>query len=78
LKEIVKLIEFRTGQWIYMRDNPKGRVSAYYTSWCRTNIKDSVLVHRVRGTSGGDQIDFDGNTAVYTASMQTFTSYSIA
>jgi hypothetical protein len=29
------------------------------------------LEHRVRRTIGGDPIDFDGDTAAYTASMST-------
>jgi hypothetical protein len=70
-KEIIKLITSKTGRWIRFRDIPPGRKAAYYNPRCRTKIKMGELEHRVRGTIGGDQIDFDGDTAAYTASMPT-------
>ena len=70
-KEIIKLITSKTGRWIRFRDIPPGRKAAYYNPRCRTKIKMGELDHRVRGTIGGDQIDFDGDTAAYTASMPT-------
>jgi hypothetical protein len=34
-------------------------------------MKNGVLQYRVRGTAGGDRVDYDGETAAFTASMQT-------
>jgi hypothetical protein len=47
-------------------------MAAYYNPRCRNKIKDGVLVHRERGTTGGAQIDIDCKTAAYTSSMQIF------
>jgi len=70
-KEIMKLIQSKTGRWIKFCDIPRGRKAAYYNPRCRIKMKDGQLQHRVRGTIGGDKIDFDGDTAAYTASMPT-------
>ena len=70
--EITKLIDSKTGRWIHVTDIPKGRKAAYYNPRCRTKIKNGELVYRVRGTIGGDKVDYDGDTAAYTASMQAF------
>ena len=70
-QEISRLIESQTGSWVHLSDIPKARKIAYYNPRCRTKIKNGELVYRVRGTIGGDQVDFDGDTAAYTASMQT-------
>ena len=69
--EIIKLIESATGRWIKFATIPRGKKAAYYNPRCRIKMKEGKLVHRVRGTIGGDQIDFDGDTAAYTASMPT-------
>jgi hypothetical protein len=34
-------------------------------------MKNGALQYRVRGTAGGDRVDYDGETAAFTASMQT-------
>jgi hypothetical protein len=69
--EIIKLISSHTGRWIRFKEIPPGRRAAYYNPRCRIKMKQGELQHRVRGTIGGDQIDFDGDTAAYTASMPT-------
>jgi len=69
--EIIKLIQSKTGRWIRHKDIPPGRKAAYYNPRCRIKMKQGELQHRVRGTIGGDQVDFDGDTAAYTASMPT-------
>ena len=70
-QEIIRLIESLTGRWIRLANIPKNRKIAYYNPRCRTKIKNGELQYRVRGTIGGDQVDYDGDTAAYTASMQT-------
>ena len=69
--EIIKLITSDTGRWIRFKDIPPGRRAAYYNPRCRIKMKQGKLQHRVRGTIGGDKVDFDGDTAAYTASMPT-------
>jgi hypothetical protein len=60
-KNIIKLIQLKTMQWIRYKDIPPGRKAAYYNPCCR---KMNQLEHRVRCTIiGGDQLNFDGEAA---------------
>jgi hypothetical protein len=71
--KITQLIKSRTGQWSFMHNNLTVCImAAYYNPRCHDRIKDGVLVHRERGTTGGAQIDIDCKTAAYTSSMQIF------
>ena len=49
---------------------PKGRQATYFNPRCRIKMKNGELQYRVRGTAG-DKIQYDGDTAAFTASMQT-------
>jgi hypothetical protein len=70
-EEIIRLFDSSTGKLIHMRDIPKGRRATYYNPRCRIKMKNGELQYRVRGTAGGDKIQYDGDTAAFTASMQT-------
>ena len=70
-EEIIRLLDSLTGRLIHIRDIPKGRKATYYNPRCRIKMKEGELQYRVRGTAGGDQIAYDGDTAAFTASMQT-------
>jgi len=69
-EEITRLFESDTIRLIKWNDIPPGTKPAYYNPQVRTKIKDGKLQRRVRGTIGGDQITFEGDTAAHTASMQ--------
>ena len=69
-EEITRLFASDTIKLIHWHDLPSDKKPAYYNPQVRTKIKEGKLVRRVRGTIGGDQINFDGDTAAHTASMQ--------
>ena len=69
-EEITRLFESETIKLIYWNQLPAGKKAAYYNPQVRTKIKDGELQYRVRGTIGGDQIHYNGDTAAHTASMQ--------
>jgi hypothetical protein len=69
-EEITRLFESETIRLIDWNALPAGKTAAYYNPQVRTKIKDGVLQRRVRGTIGGDRVDYDGDTAAHTASMQ--------
>ena len=70
-EEIIRLFESLTGRLIRINDIPKGRKATYYNPRCRIKMKNGELQYRVRGTAGGDRVEYDGETAAFTASMQT-------
>ena len=69
-EEIIRLFESKTIKIIHWYNLPTGKKAAYYNPQVRTKMKDGELQRRVRGTIGGDQVHFDGDTATHTASMQ--------
>jgi hypothetical protein len=70
-EEIVRLIESKTGRVIHHYDMPKDRKAAYYNPQLKIKIKADGPQYRVRGTIGGDQVHYPGETAAYTASLET-------
>jgi hypothetical protein len=70
-EEIVRLITSKTIVPIHWLQLPKGRKAAYYNPQVRKKMKQGKLTFRVRGTIGGDQVDYQGETAAYTASLPT-------
>jgi hypothetical protein len=70
-EEIIRLFESLTGRLIRIGDIPRGRKATYYNPRCRIKMKNGELQYRVRGTAGGDRVEYDGETAAFTASMQT-------
>jgi hypothetical protein len=70
-EEIVRLIESGTGRFIQRVEMPVGRKAAYYNPQCKTKVKNGVLQHRVRGTFGGDVIEYPGPTAAFVATLET-------
>jgi aspartokinase-like uncharacterized kinase len=69
--EIKRLVNTGTINFIMMKDLPKGRTSAYYNPQCELKSRDGVMVYRIRGTIGGDKVDYPGERAAYTADMAT-------
>lgn len=69
-EEIARLFESNTIKLIQRADMPSTKKAAYYNPQVRTKMKDGALQYRVRGTIGGNQIQYDGDTAAHTASMQ--------
>jgi hypothetical protein len=70
-EEIARLFDSGTGHLIHLSDIPRGRKATYYNPRCRIKLKSDGPQFRVRGTAGGDRVTYDGDTAAYTASMQT-------
>ena len=69
-EEIARLFDSDTIKLIHRSDVPNDKKPAYYNPQVRTKIKDGDLQYRVRGTIGGNQIQYDGDKAAHTASMQ--------
>ena len=69
-EEIARLFDSGTISLIQRNEVPDDKKPAYYNPQVRTKIKDGALQYRVRGTIGGNHIDYAGDTAAHTASMQ--------
>jgi len=69
--EISKLIDTKTLRPIHWNQLPAGKKATYYSPQVKTKIKNGVRVYRVRGTIGGNHIDYEGDTQAFTAAMQT-------
>jgi hypothetical protein len=71
-REIRKLaIETKTIRFIARSEVPKDRKVVYYNPQIKTKTVDGVLTYRVRGTIGGDQVDYNGQKASNAAEMTT-------
>ena len=72
VQEFVRLLTTTgTGHFIHPHSKPKDRLSSYYNPQCTTKVKGGSIVYRVRGTYGGDRSDYYGDTAAWTADLQT-------
>ena len=69
-EEFDRLIESNTIEFISHKKLPRGRTAAYYNPQVRTKEKEGVIERRVRGTIGGDKVDYDGETKALTATME--------
>jgi hypothetical protein len=63
--------ESATMKFIPYSTKPKDRKAAYYNPQPRTKIKNGVLTYRIRGTIGGDQVDYPGEVTAWTADLTT-------
>ena len=70
-EEIIHLIESGTGRFIYRSEMPAGRKAAYYNPQLKIKVKPDGIQHRVRGTIGGDQVNYPGTTTAYTAHLES-------
>ena len=70
-EEIVRLIESKTARLINRFEMPKDRKASYYNPQLKIKYKVDGIQYRVRGTIGGDQIDYPGVTAAFTAGLET-------
>jgi hypothetical protein len=70
-EEIIRLIESQTGRFIHRHEMPSDRKATYYNPQCKTKVKTDGIQRRVRGTAGGDQVQYPGVTAAYTAHLET-------
>jgi len=69
-EEIVRLFTSETIRLIMRSEVPSDKKPAYYNPQVKTKIKDGVLQYRVRGTIGGNQVNYEGDKSANTASMQ--------
>jgi hypothetical protein len=69
-EEIDRLLDRNTIKFISHNSLPRGRTAAYYNPQVRTKEKNGVLEYRVRGTIGGDKVDYNGDTKALTATME--------
>ena len=70
-EEIDRLIQSSTGTFVSRSSVPKEKTIAYYNPQLKIKIKNGEVVYRVRGTIGGDQLPFAGNSTAYTAALET-------
>ena len=70
-EEIVRLVESQTGRFIHRHEMPADRKAAYYNPQLKIKVKADGIQYRVRGTIGGDQVQYPGVTAAYTAHLET-------
>jgi hypothetical protein len=50
---------------------PKDRTATYFNPQIRVKVKDGMIERRVRGTVGGDKVDYPGEVSAQTAAMTT-------
>ena len=70
-EEIIRIIESNTGRLIFRHEMPSDRKAAYYNPQLKIKHKPEGVQYRVRGTIGGDQIEYPGAKAAYTATLET-------
>jgi len=58
-------------RFITVGEKPKDRQASYFNPQVRTKIKEGVKVYRVRGTVGGDRIDYPGRVSANAAELDT-------
>ncbi len=75
-EEIVRLIKSKTGRFIHRHEMPAERTDAYYNPKLKIKNKADGIQYRVRGTIGGDKVNYPGDTAAYNAHLETKIDYS--
>jgi hypothetical protein len=72
IEEFDRLIE-KTGsmQFIPAHEKPADRSASYYNPRVRIKLKEGKIVRRVRGTVGGDRIDYPGAVSANAAELTT-------
>ena len=58
-------------QFIPHEKKPKNKKASYYNPQIKLKIKNGELVYRVRGTYGGNHMEYYGDTAAKTAALPT-------
>ena len=71
IEEFDRLVASGTITFIPWSELPAGRTAAYYNPQVKMKIKEGKLVYRIRGTIGGDRVDYPGNVTAWTAEMST-------
>ena len=71
-EEFIRLTEtWQTIEWIHHHDKPRERTAAYYNPQCKYKLKQGQVIRRVRGTIGGNKVDYPGDVTAWTADMTT-------
>jgi hypothetical protein len=71
--EFIRLVEkHKTMEFISEHDIPAGIKMMYYNPVLTKKLKNGQYVYRVRGTAGGNNSSYEGDTAAYVADMTTF------
>ena len=70
-EELVRLTETKTLRAIHSVDQPRDRVkdTTYYSPQTKEKMKNGVKVYRIRGTAGGDRINYPGEVSARTAEL---------
>ena len=69
-EEIRRLISWsKTMLAIKHTEVPSHKKAAYYNPQCKIKVKEGVTVRRVRGTIGGDKIEYEGNVTAHTSTI---------
>ena len=58
-------------RFISASEKPRDRKASYYNPQCSIKVKEGMEVKRVRGTIGGDRINYPGEVSASTASLLT-------
>ena len=71
-REFVRLVE-ETGtmEFIHHSEKPAEKKATYYNPQLKNKIVDGQVLHRVRGTAGGDKVEYMGDVRAATADMPT-------
>jgi hypothetical protein len=71
--EFIRLVEtHETMEFISEHEIPAGTKMMYYNPVLTKKLKNGEYVYRVRGTAGGNNSSYEGDTAAYVADMTTF------
>lgn len=71
-EEFIRLIETsQCMKFVRNSEKPKDRKASYYNPQVKLKIKEGKLAYRVRGTIGGDLIDYPEDKSARTAALST-------
>jgi hypothetical protein len=71
--EFIRLVEkHKTMEFISDHEIPANTKMMYYNPVLTKKLKNGEYVYRVRGTAGGNNSSYEGDTAAYVADMTTF------
>lgn len=70
--ELRKLLtDTNTMHFVHSSTKPATQKATYYNPQCEKKMRDGDWLYRIRGTAGGDKLDYTGETSSQTADMQT-------
>jgi hypothetical protein len=71
-EEFIRLVEtWKAMQFVASSTKPHNVKATYYNPQVKLKMDHGQLIYRVRGTVGGDRVEYNGRRSSYTASLST-------